>query len=84
MFVHVCVRLYMHTLESSRTHTNTGGSEACTFAFLFLGFCEQLGHDSKLLYFKSKKIKKKKKEKYRHNTERQTERKGKYEPHLNT
>lgn len=66
----------MHTLESSCTHTNTGSSELCTFAFPFLSFCEQLGHDFKLLYLTVKKIKLKKKKKARHrHTERQTDRK---------
>lgn len=53
----------MHTLESSCTHTNTGSSELCTFAFPFLSFCEQLGHDFKLLYLTVKKIKLKKRKK---------------------
>jgi len=55
MFVHVHLHLYMHTLESLCTHKNTRGTEVCAFAFPFLSFCEQLGHDFKLLHLRVKK-----------------------------
>lgn len=57
----MCVHIHICTDQSHHAHRNIQGSEV--FAFPFLNFCEQLGHDFKLLYLKI--LKKKKTQTYR-------------------
>lgn len=66
----MCVHIHICTHQNHHAHTNSkGGSEVVVFPFL--NFCEQLGHNFKLLHLKILYLEKKKKSQ----TYRETERK---------